>query len=136
MSGPHELINPGSLAPPVGFSHAVVAAPGRMVFIGGQTAHGPEGKVAGETVAEQFQAAAANLVRVLEASGARPEHLVSVQIFVTDADAYRASLREIGQAWRRHLGKQYPAVALFEVRSLFDPAAKVELTATAVIPGA
>jgi enamine deaminase RidA (YjgF/YER057c/UK114 family) len=135
VSGPHELINPDSLAPAIGFSHAVAAAPGRSVFVGGQTAHGPDGVVQGETVAEQFDPAVANLVTALEAAGARPEHLVSVQIFVTDAEAYRASLGIIGEAWRRHIGKHYPAMALFEVSGLFDPAAKVELMAVAVVPG-
>ena len=134
MSGPHRSINPDSLAPPIGFSHAVVAEPGRVVHVGGQTAHGPDGSVRGDTVAEQFDEAVANLSRVLDAAGARPDHLVSVQIFVTDAEAYRGSLGAIGESWRRHFGKHYPAMALFEVVGLFDPAAKVEMTAVAVIP--
>ncbi|MFN2590744.1 MAG: RidA family protein [Actinomycetota bacterium] len=130
----HELVNPDSLAPPKGFSHAVVAARGRAVFVGGQTAHRPDGTVEGDTIAEQFEPAVANLVRVLEAAGARPEDLVSVHIFVTDADTYRASLGPIGEAWRRHVGGHYPAMAFFEVKGLFDPEAKVELTAVAVVP--
>jgi enamine deaminase RidA (YjgF/YER057c/UK114 family) len=134
LTSPHELVNPESLAPPVGFSHAVVASPGRTVFVGGQTAHGPEGAVRGETVAEQLEHAVANLVQALEASGARPEHLVSVQIFVTDAAEYRASLKQMGEAWRRHLGRHYPAVSMFEVKGLFDPSALVELVAVAVVP--
>jgi enamine deaminase RidA (YjgF/YER057c/UK114 family) len=80
VSSPHELVNSEALAPPIGFSHAVAAEPGRLVFVGGQTAHGPDGTVQGETVPVQFEAAVANLVVALEAAGARPEHLVSVQI--------------------------------------------------------
>jgi enamine deaminase RidA (YjgF/YER057c/UK114 family) len=134
MSTPHELVNPEFLAPPVGFSHAVVAVPGHTVYVGGQTAHGPDGDVRGGTVAEQFEAAVTNLVGALQAAGAKPEHLVSVQIFTTAAEAYRGSLGSIGDSWRRHIGKHYPAMALFEVNELFDPEAKVELTAIAVIP--
>jgi enamine deaminase RidA (YjgF/YER057c/UK114 family) len=134
VSSPHELVNSEALAPPIGFSHAVAAEPGRLVFVGGQTAHGPDGTVQGETVPVQFEAAVANLVVALEAAGARPEHLVSVQIFVTDAEAYRASLGPVGQSWRRHFGKHYPAMALFEVKGLFDPGALVELVAIAVVP--
>lgn len=136
LTSPHELVNPEALAPPVGFSHAVVAMPGKTVFVGGQTAHGPDGAVQGETVAEQFEHAAANLIQALEASGARPEHLVSVQIYVTDAGGYRSALGPIGEAWRRHFGKHYPAMSLFEVTSLLDPAAKVELVAVAVVTSA
>jgi enamine deaminase RidA (YjgF/YER057c/UK114 family) len=83
---------------------------------------------------EQFDRTAANVVRALEAAGGRPEHIVSMQIFVTDADEYRGSLREIGAAYRGHFGRHYPAMALLEVTGLFDPAAKIELVAVAVVP--
>ncbi|MBA3727980.1 MAG: RidA family protein [Actinobacteria bacterium] len=131
---PHRLVNPESLAPAVGFSHAMVAAPGRTVYLGGQTAHDSEGKLQGETLVDQFDATLANVVRTLDAAGARQEHLVSLHIFVTDAAAYRSSLAQIGESYRRHLGRHFPAMALFEVRGLFDPDARVEVTGVAVIP--
>ena len=130
----HEIRNPEELAPARGFSHAVIAASGRTVYLGGQTAHGPDGVLHGVTIVDQFDRAAANVVSALGAAGARPEDLVSLQIFVTDADEYRASLEPIGRSWRERLGRRYPAMALFEVASLFDPAAKVELVGVAVIP--
>lgn len=134
VSGPHRLLNPESLPPPVGFSHAVVAAPGRTVYLGGQAGHGPDGSLVGEGLVEQFDAACGNVVKALAGSGGRPEHLVSVQIFVTDGASYRASLEELGQVWRRHFGRYYPAVTLVEVPGLFDPRARVELVGVAVIP--
>jgi enamine deaminase RidA (YjgF/YER057c/UK114 family) len=132
--GAHELVNPPELSPPVGFAHAVVAAPGRTVYLGGQTAHGPGGRIAGDTLVEQFDAALGNVVTALRAAGAEPEHLVSVTIYTTDLAAYRAGRRELGEAYRRHLGRHYPAMALFGVTGLFDPAALVELVCTAVVP--
>lgn len=131
---PHEVVNPASMAPAVGFAHAVVAAPGRLVQLGGQTAQAPDGSIVGATVAEQWDRAAANLVTALAAVGARPEHLTSLLIYTTDMAAYRASLRELGPVYRRHLGRHYPAMALLGVAELFDPAALVELVATAVVP--
>ena len=133
-ASPHRVINPEGLAAPVGFSHALVAAPGRLVFLGGQTAHGPDGGLLGETMVEQFGAAAANLATALAAAGGRPEHLVSLHIYVTDAEVYRSALGPIGDAYRRHLGRHYPATALLEVAGLFDPRASVELVGVAVIP--
>lgn len=135
MSSPHELVNPASLAPAVGFAHAVVAAPGRLVFLGGQGPLDAEGDVVGEDVVEQFERTAENVAEALRAAGAAPEHLVSVQIFVTDVEEYAAALEPIGAAYRRHLGRHYPAMALFEVSRLFDPKARVELVCTAVVPG-
>jgi enamine deaminase RidA (YjgF/YER057c/UK114 family) len=131
---PHRVVNPATLAPPVGFAHAVVAAPGRTVYLGGQAAQGPDGAIRGATLAEQFDLAARNLVAALAAAGGAPEHLVSLHVYTTEADVYRTSLGELGAAYRRHLGRHYVATALFEVAGLFDPAAKVELVGIAVVP--
>jgi enamine deaminase RidA (YjgF/YER057c/UK114 family) len=132
----HRLVNPATLPRAVGFSHAVVAAPGRHVYLGGQVAQAADGTVVGETIVEQYEVAAANVARALAAAGARPEHLVQLLIYVTDLAAYLAGLEEIGAAHRRHLGRHYPACTLFEVKSLFVPGTLVELVGTAVVPGA
>jgi enamine deaminase RidA (YjgF/YER057c/UK114 family) len=129
-------VNPGSLAPPSGYAHAVVAAPGRTVYLGGQIASDADGVCHGETVAEQFGLALDNVVTALAAAGGLPEQLVSLQIFVTDITAYRDSLRELGERYRVRLGKHYPAMALLEVPALLDPAALVEIVAIAVVPEA
>jgi enamine deaminase RidA (YjgF/YER057c/UK114 family) len=134
MNSPHEMLNPDELARPTGFSHAVAAANGRTVYLGGQTAHDRDGKIDGTTMAEQFGRAAANVVTALASAGGSPEDLVSLTIYVTDVAEYRAALEELGAAYRRHFGKHYPAIALFEVSGLFDPAAKVELVGIAVVP--
>ena len=134
-AGPHEVVNAEGLAPPVGFAHAVVAAPGRTVFLGGQIGADGHGQVRVVGVAEQLDLALDNLVTALQAAGGRPEHLVWMQIFVTDAAAYRSELKRLGEVWRRHLGRHYVATALLEVRALFDPAARVEVMGIAVIPG-
>lgn len=126
-----ELINSPELAPAVGFSHAVRA--GNAVYLAGQTAQAPDGRIVGETIAEQFDRAAANLMTALRAAGGEPDDLVSLQVFVTEVGEYRDSLVELGQVWRRHFGRRYPAIGLFGVTELFDPAAKVELMGVAVL---
>jgi enamine deaminase RidA (YjgF/YER057c/UK114 family) len=131
---PHRIVNPEGLAAPVGFAHAVVAAPGRTVYLGGQAAQGPDGRIVGVTLAEQFDVAAGNLVTALAAAGGSPQHLVSLHVYTTEIDVYRATLAELGATYRRHLGRHYVATALFEVAGLFDPVAKVELVGVAVVP--
>lgn len=133
MSG-HEIVTAPELAEPVGFAHAVVAAPGRTVYLGGQTAQGRDGSIVGTTMAEQFDQAAGNVVTALAAAGATPDHLVSLIIYTTAVAEYRAALKELGPLWRKHFGRHYPAVALLGVAELFDEAAKIELVGTAVIP--
>jgi enamine deaminase RidA (YjgF/YER057c/UK114 family) len=129
-----ERVNPPSLARPSGFSHAVVAAGGRLVFLAGQVALGADGAIVGDTVAEQFDRALANLLEALRAAGGSPAHLASLTVYVVDLDDYRRQGGEIGLAWRRLVGREYPAMAAVGVSRLWDPAALVEIQGYAVIP--
>ena len=135
MSGSsHHFINPPTLGPPAGFSHVAVPASGRLVFLAGQTAHQADGSLAGDNLVDQFEAACGNVVTALASAGALPTDLVSLQIFVTDVDAYTDALKPLGAAWRASFGAHYPPMALFGVTRLFDPAALVELVGIGVIP--
>jgi enamine deaminase RidA (YjgF/YER057c/UK114 family) len=119
-----RIVNPPELPTPRGFSHAVVA--NGTVYLAGQIG-------AGATLAEQFDAAAANLVVAIRAAGGEPHDLVSLQLFVTDVSEYRASQRELGEVWRKHFDRHYPAMGLFGVTELADPAAKIELMGVAAL---
>jgi enamine deaminase RidA (YjgF/YER057c/UK114 family) len=130
----HEIAVAPELAAPVGYAHAVVAAPGRIVALGGQTALAGDGRIAGATLVEQFDVAAGNVVCALRAAGCSPDDLVAMQVFVTDVGEYRRVLRELGPVWRRHFGRRYPALGLFGVTGLFDEDAVVELMGLAVRP--
>ena len=122
---PHRIVNPPELGAPSGFSHAMVAT-GATVYLAGQIG-------AGATIAEQFERAAGNLIVALRAAGGQVDDLTSLQIFVTDVAAYKESLPAIGQAWRKHFGRHYPAMGLFGVTELFEPDALVELMGVAVL---
>jgi enamine deaminase RidA (YjgF/YER057c/UK114 family) len=126
-------VNPATLAKPSGFSHAVVADGGRVVFLAGQVALGADGAIVGDTVAEQFERALGNLLEALRAAGGSPAGLASLTVYAVDLDDYRAQAREIGLAWRRLVGLQYPAMAAIGVARLWEPAALVEIQGYAVI---
>ena len=127
MTAEHRIVDVPGLPEPVGYAHAVVAAPGRTVYLGGQIG-------GGETVVEQFDAAAANLVAALRAAGGEPDDLVALVVYTTDLDEYRASLSDLGEVWRHHFGRRYPAMALVGVSGLLAPHARVELMGVAVVP--
>jgi enamine deaminase RidA (YjgF/YER057c/UK114 family) len=131
---PHQIVNPEDLPQPIGFAHATVAERGRAVYLGGQAGHRADGTLAGDDLVAQFDQACANVVVALEAAGARPEDLVSLHIFANAVGEYRSRLKDIGEAYRRHFGKHYPAMALLGTTELLDPEAKVELIGVAVIP--
>jgi enamine deaminase RidA (YjgF/YER057c/UK114 family) len=128
-----ERVNPPTLARPSGFSHAVVADGGRVVFLAGQVALGADGVITGGTVVAQFERALANLLEALRAAGGGPEHLASLTVYAVDLGDYREHGREIGLVWQRLAGREYPAMAAVGVSRLWDPAALVEIQGHAVI---
>jgi enamine deaminase RidA (YjgF/YER057c/UK114 family) len=132
---PIERINPGELARPAGFSHAARAGRGRLVFLAGQTALDADGSVVGDGVAAQFEQALGNLLTALRAAGGEPADLASLTVYLVDMDGYRTRSREIGEIWRRLVGRGYPAMAAIGVSRLWDPAALVELQGIAVVAG-
>ena len=128
-----ERINPPELGRPSGFSHAVAATGGRMVFLAGQLGTGRDGQVVGGGVVAQFEQALANVLTALAAAGGEPQDLVSLTIYLLDVEDYQARGREIGAVWRRLAGTGYPAMAGVGVTRLWDPAALVEIQGIAAV---
>jgi enamine deaminase RidA (YjgF/YER057c/UK114 family) len=128
-----ERINPSGLARPSGFSHAVSAPAGRLVFLAGQIGMDRDGQVAPGGVVAQFEQALSNLLAALAAAGGHPSDLASLTIYLTDVDDYQAHAKEIGAVWRRLAGSDYPAMAGVGVAKLWLPGAVVEIQGIAVI---
>ena len=128
-------INPAELGRPSGFSHAVSATASRMVFLAGQLGTGPGGQVVTGGVVAQFEQALANLLTALAAAGGQPADLVSLTIYLTDVEDYQAHTRQIGAAWRRLAGTDYPAMAGVGVTRLWTSEAVVEIQGIAAVGG-
>ncbi len=128
-----DLINPGELPAPSGFSHAVRAAGTTRIYLAGQTALDRDGSIGGLTVVEQFELALGNLLTALRAAGGEPSDLASLTIYLVDVADYRAHAAEIGAVWRRLVGGHYPATAAVGVARLWDAAALVEVQGVAEV---
>ena len=118
---------------PKGYANAMRAR-GTVLVTGGLVGWDAAGTFAAGFV-RQVRQVLENVRAVLEAGGARPEHLVRLTWYVTDIDAYRANLPAIGAAYRDVLGRHFPAMAVIGVSTLVEPAAMVEIEATAIVPG-
>jgi enamine deaminase RidA (YjgF/YER057c/UK114 family) len=118
---------------PKGYSNAM-AARGRMVFTAGVVGWNEEERFTETTLAGQFAQALSNIVAILACDGAEPRNIARLTCYVTSIEEYRASLKDIGAAFREIMGNHYPAMALVEVARLVEPEAKVEIEATAVVP--
>jgi enamine deaminase RidA (YjgF/YER057c/UK114 family) len=130
----HRLVNPEDLGLPKGYSHGVLAAPGRTLYVAGQIGWDAEERIVSDRFAAQFDKALENALRVVEAAGGEPSDVCRMTIYVADKQAYEAELKAVGAAYRTRMGRHFPAMALFQVAELLEPGALVEIEITAVVP--
>ncbi len=129
-----KLINPESLGVPRGYSNGVLSdASGKLLFIAGQIAWDPNQRIVSNDFVEQFDQALSNLINVVTEAGGSADHVARLVIYVTDKVEYRERTREIGERYRKHMGRHFPAMVLVEVKSLLDDAAMVEIEGIAVL---
>ena len=129
-----KLINPESLGAPSGYSNGLlVDGAGKLLFIAGQIAWDTEHKIVSDDFVEQFDRALANVITVVNAAGGKPDKIVRLVIYVTNKLEYRERTKEVGDCYRKYMGKHFPAMVLVEVAGLLDDRAKVEIEGIAVI---
>lgn len=129
-----KLINPEALGAPIGYSNGVLTdAGGKLLFIAGQIAWDQNQNIVSDDFVEQFDQALANVITVLEAAGGQPDNVVRIVIYVTDKLEYRAQIKAVGERYRKHMGKHFPAMVMVQVAALLEDAAKVEIEAMAVL---
>ena len=123
-----QYVNPPALAPPRGYSNGVAYGAGRSVlFLSGQIGWDAAGHLVSDRFDAQFDQALANLVAIVAAAGGTPESIGKLTIYVLDCAEYAAARKAIGEHYRRHMGRHYPAMTLVEVRALVEPGARVEI---------
>jgi enamine deaminase RidA (YjgF/YER057c/UK114 family) len=128
----NDVLQPPDWPTPKGYANGIKAR-GDMVFVGGMVGWDASGRFPQGFVAQTRQALA-NIVAVLAEGGAGPEHVVRMTWYVIDMDEYLAARKQLGPAYREIMGSSFPAMALVEVRRLVEPAARLEIEATAVLP--
>jgi enamine deaminase RidA (YjgF/YER057c/UK114 family) len=127
------IIEPAGWPRPKGFSHGVSAATGTTIFVSGQIGWDEHGRFTATDIAGQVRQALRNVVAILAAAGARPEHVTRLTWYVTDKHEYLAAQREIGAAYREVMGRHFPAMSVVAVAALLEDEAKVEIEATALL---
>ena len=128
-----KTLQPPGWPRPKGYANGI-SAKGRMIFTAGVVGWDEEGYFHSPDIVDQFEQALRNVLAILAEDHAGPEHIVRMTCYVTNLEAYRRSLNDLGAVWKRVIGKHYPAMALVAVAGLVEPAAEVEIEATAVVP--
>ena len=124
------IVNPPGWKRPSGYSNGV--AENGFLFLSGQVGWNEVGEFSSDFV-KQVRQALANICAVIEAAGAKRERIVRLTWFVTDRQAYKARLAEIGTAYREIIGRHFPAMSVVEVKGLVEDAALVEIEATVAL---
>ena len=128
------MIQPERWPRPRGYANAM-SAQGRVIALAGQVGWDPvTQEFATDDIVQQTAQALRNIVAVLDAAGARPEHVIRMTWYVTSREAYAANEKEIGRVYREVFGRHYPAMSLVIVAGLLERRALVEIEATAVVP--
>src|SRR6266550_8584589 len=111
-----KLINPESLGTPRGYSNGVLTeAGGRLLFVAGQIGWDTKQAIVSDDFVAQFDRALANVLAVVTAAGGSPEKIARLVIYVTNKTEYAGRREEVGNVYRTHLGKHFPAMVLVEV---------------------
>ncbi|OWU83013.1 endoribonuclease L-PSP [Oceanicola sp. 22II-s10i] len=130
---PHTFLQPEGWAPAKGYANGVMAE-GKLIVTGGIVGWNAQQEWEHTDMLGQFRQTLENIVAVLAVAGARPEHIVRLTWYITDKAEYNDNLRSFGQIYREIIGRHFPAMAVVQVVSLMEDAAKIEIEATAVIP--
>lgn len=128
-----QKIQPPDWAEPRGYANGILAK-GTLFFIGGQIGWNAHQTFESDEFLAQTRQALLNVVEVLSAGGALPEHMVRMTWYVVDRSEYLANLKALGGVYREVMGKNFPAMTCVEVKGLMEARARVEIEVTAVLP--
>ena len=129
----HESLTPPGWPRGKGYSHGITAS-GRNVYVAGQIGWDEHEELVSTDFVDQFRRALANTKAILAEAGAGPEHIVRMTWYVLDKREYLDRIKDVGAAYRDVLGKNYPTMAVVEVKGLMEDGARLEIETTAVVP--
>ncbi|MEM0907732.1 MAG: RidA family protein [Pseudomonadota bacterium] len=129
-TGPTPVL-PEGWPHPKGYANGMITE-GKLIHVGGQVGWTPDGVFPPDLLG-QIEQALKNVVAVVEAAGGAPDSIARMTWYLTDLDAYRASLKELGPIYRAVMGRHFPAMAVMRVVELVEQEAMVEIEAVAVL---
>ncbi|MEM9317407.1 MAG: RidA family protein [Pseudomonadota bacterium] len=130
----HQMIQPPGWAAPKGYANGVLTGSG-ILHIGGQIGWNADQVFEAEDFVAQAEQALLNIRQIVETAGGAVEDITRLTWFVTDKTEYLSRQEDMGAAYRRVLGRHFPAMSMLVVAGLIEDRALVEIEATAEISG-
>lgn len=132
MSSQRSVISvDGVSRPGAAFSTAIVASPGKLLFVCGLLARDENGTIVGKgDIGAQTRRICESLKRIAAEAGGTLESIVRLDVFVTD-------LRERDRIYavrREFFPAEPPTSTMLQVAGFVDPDALIEITAMGVVP--
>ncbi len=127
-----ETVNPPEWAQPKGYANGILVD-GQRLYTGGQIGWNGDKVFEHHDFVGQFEQTLENIVAIVRAAGGEVGDIVRMTWFITDKQEYLAKQREVGAAYRKVMGKHFPAMSVIVVAGLIEDEALVEIEATAEI---
>src|SRR5215831_12555238 len=128
-----QFLNPSGLSKPTGYTHVVVAQPGKLIYISGQIALNGAGEVVGKgDLRAQITQVMENLKIALAAAGATPDNIIKVNYYVVNLKPDQ--LPVIREVRNKYFSADHPpASTLVGVTALAREEFLIEIEAVAAV---
>lgn len=130
-----QTIHPEGWAPALGYANGMLMPDGTL-HVGGQIGWDKDKVFQTHDFVEQLEQCLQNVVDIVRAAGGEPSHIGRLTWYVKNKEDYLARQRDVGAAYRRVMGKHFPAISMLVVADLIEDDAQIEIEATAFIPRA
>ncbi|WP_428673451.1 RidA family protein [Roseibium sp.] len=127
-----KTIQPEGWAPAKGYANGMLTK-GETLHIGGQIGWNKDQVFETQDFVGQMEQTLANIAAIVREAGGDVTDIVRLTWFITDKREYMARQKEVGQAYRRVLGRHFPAMSVVVVAGLIEDEALIEIEATAQI---
>ena len=130
-----QFLNPEGLSKPTGYTHVVIAQPGKLVYISGQIALNAKGELVGTgDLRAQVTQVFENLKTALAAAGGTMNDIVKLNYYVVNLKPEQLPmLREVRNSY---ISQEHPpASTLAGVTALARADFMIEIEAVAVVKG-
>lgn len=128
----NTVIQPDGWAPAKGYANGMLTKDGTL-YVGGQIGWTKDQVFETHDFIGQMEQALRNILDVVQAAGGQAEDITRLTWFVIDKAEYVARQREVGEVYRRVLGRHFPAMSMLVVAGLVEDDALLEIEATAHI---
>ena len=128
----HKIIQPDGWKPAKGYANGVLAE-GARLYVGGQIGWNKDQVFESRDFIGQMEQALKNILEIVQSAGGGASDIVRLTWYVIDKREYLARQKEVGETYRRIMGKHFPAMTMVVVSGLIEDEALVEIEATAVM---